>query len=633
MKIRTQWTALFLALLFACCGAFSAAAGAAAATDRDAYPYSWSDGYTPSELNVGVLTPPTGSFYGKLFGLNTTDMDIRLLLHGLGTVANTENYAYSINKTAVAKHEVTEEPDGSHTHTFTLRDGLKYSDGTPIGAADYVFTVLLESSGLIRQLGGDNSRYTELYGYDAYAAGEHDVFAGVHLIDSKTFSLTIGAKYLPFFYELTAVDVTPTPIGVVAPGCRVTEDGSDGARIEGPLTAELLQQTLLGDAGYLTSPAVTSGPYCMAGFDPATGIAELWRNRYYAGDYAGKIPTIDIVRVIPVTYANMADMLQSGRVDVVHKITSLEGIQAVMRLNGVATRRYPRSGYGYVTFNCEQPTVGSENVRKAIAYALDKDALVKAFGGSYASRVYGMYGMAQWAVRYELIDEKTKEKTFVMADELRRLPRYAFDLDKAEQLLVDDGWTLDENGGAYTPGVSRVRAKMIDGQLVTLTLRFGVTQGSAISDMVARQLSENLPLIGAQIETTTLTYPEVQSMVYRQTDRAAFDMFTMGSNFDYLFDPYYMFNTDPAYDGTLNTTALHSPDLMALALEMRQTIPGHDELYARRWLSFQRAWAQELPTIPLYTNDNVDALASRVSGWRGDSMNSWATGIASVRVG
>ena len=69
MKIRTQWTALFLALLFACCGAFSAAAGAAAATDRDAYPYSWSDGYTPSELNVGVLTPPTGSFYGKLFGL------------------------------------------------------------------------------------------------------------------------------------------------------------------------------------------------------------------------------------------------------------------------------------------------------------------------------------------------------------------------------------------------------------------------------------------------------------------------------------------------------------------------------------------------------------------------------------
>lgn len=620
MKKTTRFIALLTALLMLCC-----LAPAAAAEPTEA---------GKTVLTIGTVTPLEGNLYGKMWGLNTTDIDLRLLLHGAGTVTSTRNYRYALNNTVLENCQIVEESDGSRSYVFTLRPGLKYSDGSDIKAADYVFTVLLQSSPLIKALGGDNSRYASLLGFDAYAAGDSAEFQGLRLLGEDRFSLTISPKALPFFYELTAVDVTPTPIDQVAPGCRVLQaENGRGAYLEGAFTQTLLEETLLGEKGYERRPGVVSGPYTLTEIDPDRHTAVFTRNPYYAGDGSGRKPVIDEIRIVPVTSENMAQLLESGQVDVVHKISSLESIQAVQRLaqkGQMRTVRYPRAGYGYVSFNCEQPTVASESVRKAVAYSLDKDKLVKDFGGSYADRVYGMYGRAQWMTTFRSVhkDITENEDVFDAAAELRRLPRYSFDLNKAASLLAEDGWTLDTDGNPWTEG--KTRAKMIDGVLTPLVIRFGQSEGSVPAALVAEQLAENLPKIGAELKVTMLDFNEMLRMVYRQADRSDYDMFVLASNFDYLFDPYYMFHTNEAYDGTLNTTALHDPELMALALEMRQTLPNHDELYVRRWVAFQRAWADTLPTIPLYSNDNVDCLSRNLQGWTADSMNSWASGIANV---
>lgn len=52
----------------------------------------------------------------------------------------------------------------------------------------------------------------------------------MRLIDERTFSVTVKAQYEPYFYELSYLSVYPYPIGVIAPGCEVLDDG-EGAYI------------------------------------------------------------------------------------------------------------------------------------------------------------------------------------------------------------------------------------------------------------------------------------------------------------------------------------------------------------------------------------------------------------------
>src|SRR5699024_10812225 len=104
-------------------------------------------------------------------------------------------------------------------------------------------------------------------GYEEFLAGETEAFAGVHLIDDMTFSLTVKAEELPFHYDITYASAKPRPLSVIAPGCDVV-DTEEGATITGDFTAELLQETINNpDTGYRYNPQLTCGPYNFVSYD------------------------------------------------------------------------------------------------------------------------------------------------------------------------------------------------------------------------------------------------------------------------------------------------------------------------------------------------------------------------------
>lgn len=576
-----------------------------------------------TELVVGSTTAMSGQFYSSMFGYNTTDMDVRLLLHGYGTVAWTQGYQYQLDKTTLADVSASVDGRDGKTYVFTLADDLYWNDGTPITAADYVFTVLLRSSPMVAELGGDNTLYSPLTGYQDYASGNESVFSGVRLLDQRRFSLQISQAYQNDFYQLTYVDVQPTPVHVLAPDCTVADEGQ-GAFIQGAFTAQLLQSTLMGGGtGYLYQPWVTCGPYMLESVDVAQGTASFVINPYYKGNYEGATPHVERVRIVPVTNENMFAMLDNGQVDVLHKVSRLDCIQTAQsyaqRKQGSLVS-YPRAGYGFLAFACEQSPVSTQKTRQAIALCLDKDKVASQFGGEYALRVYGCYGYGQWMPLYQ-------QDGSDMLDALNTLPKYDMDLSQARRLLEEDGWVYSTDGGPYVSSRGGLRCRKVsaDGQTVyePLSLKMAKAQGSESAEQIIRLLEEPFRQLGIGLEVTELPFADMLSHYYRQTDRT-YDLFYLATNFNYVFDPSLMYSTADEHQGTLNTSGLRDKQLEALALDMRHTAPGDNAAYAQKWLRFQQRWAEVLPAIPLYSNVYFDLYPADLNGYQVDSFSSWA---------
>ena len=253
----------------------------------------------PDELRVGHPTITKGDFFTEMFGNDTADIDVRALIHGYNLVNWDQNQGtYLIDESVVENVMVVTDEIGNKTYFLGLYDDLFYSDGTPITAWDYAFSLLLLMSPEIEQIGGKIYRAEHILGYKEYLTGELPYLTGVGIIDDHQLAITLDHEFLPYFFETGLLLCVPYPISVIAPGCKVYAGaasdlgdgygygiyiGNEDESIEEPIyTAELLEKTILDpDTGYNSHPSVVSGPYKLIDYDYETAHFEI--NDYFKG--------------------------------------------------------------------------------------------------------------------------------------------------------------------------------------------------------------------------------------------------------------------------------------------------------------------------------------------------------------
>ncbi len=96
------------------------------------------------ELTIGV--PPMNGDFVTGFSNSAYDRMITDMIWGYGTYTTTPGGEFVLDETAVKSVETATDDAGNKTYTYVLNKGLKWSDGEPVTAADYVFTVLLKNS-------------------------------------------------------------------------------------------------------------------------------------------------------------------------------------------------------------------------------------------------------------------------------------------------------------------------------------------------------------------------------------------------------------------------------------------------------------------------------------------------------
>lgn len=244
----------------------------------------------PDELLVGHPTVLKGDFFTEMIGNDTSDIDVRALIHGYNLVNWDQSQGvYVIDPSVVQNVKVMEDADHNRTYFLGLWDDLQYSDGTPITAWDYAFSLLLMMAPEIEEIGGKIYRAEHILGYDEYITKKAATLGGVSVLSDHQLAITLDHEFLPYFFEIGLLLCVPYPISEIAPGCKVYDDGygiyigNEDKTIEEPIfTAELLKETILDpDTGYNSHPSVVSGPYVLLDYDGTTAHFEI--NPYYKG--------------------------------------------------------------------------------------------------------------------------------------------------------------------------------------------------------------------------------------------------------------------------------------------------------------------------------------------------------------
>ena len=266
----------------------------------------WTSEKEDNSIIIGNTTDLSGKFrYATFGGTNpgAADLDIQNLTSGLSTVTTNKEGGYQFDDTVVKEHTEVDNEDGSRTYTITIYDDLKFSDGSPITAKNYLaFTMVFSSPVGAAAAGKDHMSGMQLLGFDTFntydgteGSGTKE-FAGLRLIDDYTFSITVDPNYMPYFYAIAYAGMTPYYLPMWIGDADIKDDGNgayfteefyakDGDKYT---VADIISATALNtDTTY-----PYSGAYVVESYDSADKSAVLKKNEYYKGNYEGVVPSI-----------------------------------------------------------------------------------------------------------------------------------------------------------------------------------------------------------------------------------------------------------------------------------------------------------------------------------------------------
>lgn len=576
-----------------------------------------------NQIIFGSTTELSGDLGNAWWTNNAADMDIRTLIDDYDVITTDQEGAFVENKTVCGGIESVENEDGTKTFTVKINEGLMFNNGDPITAADYVAYALVAYSPAAKEAGAKNSSgAAQVVGGTDYMNGDADTITGIHLVDEYTYSITISADYLPYYFDVLYASLKPIALKQYASADLTVKDDGEGVYLDG---GELKADEI--DASrYVYEGRISAGPYQLVEFDQAALQATLEINPNYAGNFEGQKPSIEKIIYTKAVQETMMDTLKTGGVDFLSALTDGNEINTALDMEeagGFHTVSYDRSGYGVLSFQCDFGPTQFQAVRHAVAYLLDRNEFANQFCQGYGSVVNGPYGVAMWM--YQESKEELSEK----------LNPYAYSVDSAIAELEADGWVYDENGDAYTSGIryKKVTAEeagdyehnitLADGTiLMPLIIEWASSENNSVSELLAVMLAngEQTAEAGMQINMHTMSFDDLLNYMYRDASQGdqygvpTYGMYNLATNWTAQYDVSYSFTLDPELVAMgYNTTFSKDEELDKLSMDMVYGVEsGDDQAYLEKWVAFVERWNEYLPEIPLYSNVYYDVMSDKI---------------------
>ncbi len=455
------------------------------------------------QLVIGVSDVLTGEFGCGQWDTTQADSIVRGLTQGGSPVLVSADGQYSVDSRYVSRLDETYQPDGSKTYTVHLREDLRWSDGSEVTAANYIASVLIFSSAAAKSTGATGLPGAYYVGAEEYI--ETGYFSGVHLVDRFTFSVTVKAEFVPYYWEYSYLDIVPVDLKLWLPEGTGISYSSAGCSFSPEMS---LTPEAVTNLRFASSERRSLGPYIFKG--RVDGMTLLEKNQNFVPAEENSGPYIDRLMFIETDGSLAA--LENGKVDMV---VGLEN--AYSEASDLCTgESFGFADYGAdeiveLAFQCDFGPARFVGVRKALVNLCDRQTFAQKLSGDGATVPNLMFS--------EALSEKLNED-FKPAD-------YVFSKDNAWAMLLDGGWTLNAAGEVYTSGI---RYKLVtaeeaedcidtvtlaDGRiLMPLRLRLACEAGTGYSLFLA-DLAMNAANLGMEIVATELSAEELEDRLTR----------------------------------------------------------------------------------------------------------------------
>lgn len=269
-------------------------------------------------------------------------------------------------------------------YTFHLVENATWHDGTPLTAADVVFTITEALKPEVNFL----YRFTlQVNGADV----------AVKAIDDYTVKITLPSPSATFLAHMAAPWVLQ-----IAPKHLLEGENQD-------------------TAAFNTAP-IGSGPFKFVEQVDGDHTTFARFDGYFEGT-----PLLDEIIFRPITdmQARLA-AFQAGETDIDNREEDLISTAQFGEVEGATPYILETPYVQQFTVNCEDPLFTDVRVRQAMAYALDRPAMVRTVIGDEAYAALSVMGPGHWAYNADV-------------------PTYGYDVEKAKALLDEAGWV--DNGG------------------------------------------------------------------------------------------------------------------------------------------------------------------------------------------
>ncbi len=322
------------------------------------------------------------------------------------------------------------------TWTYTVVEGMTWSDGEPVTAADILFTLQHDQAegSAVLEAQTDSNGNTTAPKYTAYSLSE----------DGRSISLTLASANVRELSNMTSFRVMPAHI------------------YEGK------------DAVSESDARVTCGPYMMESFNKQAGTITFIVNPYYPAR-----PNVE--KIVYQLFGNEDTMylaLLQGDIDLVWNYsTGVSGSyqDVLAESDSVSLVNVPAANAPAVlAFNNARGIFADENLRQAVASALDYTVFKTYFGSAWA---------------------ETPNRGFVPSTTVgyKETEKLTHDAEKAAAFMASAGYTAKNANGIYVNA---------EGNAAAFTLTVNASKEAHVS--YAELIKTQLEAFGIQVNLETI---------------------------------------------------------------------------------------------------------------------------------
>lgn len=473
--------------------------------------------------------------------------------------------------------------EDNKTLVFTLREGLKWSDGQPLTSDDVIFS------------------YNDLYlnpkianNYrDSLRIGKSGAFPKITKLDDRRIEFQISEPFAPF---LDAAEIPILPAHILR--STINQKDNNGNPV------------FLSTWGTDTPPQdlIVNGAYKLKSYVTSQRLIFEKNPYYWKKDSQGQ-PLPHIPQVVwAIVESTDTSLLQfrSGSLDSVGVSPEYFSLlkKEEERGNFTIYNGGPSYGTSYLTFNLNQgkrngkPLVdpikskwfNNLNFRRAIAHAIDRDRMI--------NNIYRGLGAVQNS-------EVSVQSPFYN----KNLKGYNYDPTKAKALLQEAGFTYN------------AKQELFDGEGHRVNFTLNTNAGNKIREAMGAQIQEDLGKIGIKVDFSPISFNVLIDKLSNSLEWDAIILGLTGGNEPHAPNVWYtdgnlhMFNQKPQ-PGTQpiqgRAVSDWEKEIEALYLQGSQTLDlsKRKQIYDRAQVLTQ----EYLPFIYLVNSLALSAVRNRFCG-------------------